>query len=541
MNKFSKLIVVGAAAAFIATSPVLAAGNKSVGETIRQFVTSGHLTLGKNLEDRRLFQIFTFYEDRSFKPVWTRDTGVKGKGKALLRALQNAHEHGLDPRFYDTREIASLINTTNPEELAQLDILMSLAFAEFATDLSKGRLDPNKINRGISITTFSPGAVTLIDGAEAATDLEPYIAKLTPSPRYHRLKAALARYRAMLAHGEWPKIPAGKALKPGMNDPRVPILKKLLLTTGDLAANNAPQDSTYDDQTVAAVKNFQKRHGQTEDGVIGPATLKTMNVPLSYRIKQMVINLERRRWMSDHLGKRYVFVNLADQFLKVVDTLPTREKTVLGARVVVGKPYHKTPIFTDKMEYLVINPYWNVPSSIANKEYLPKLRRDPGYLKRQNIRIMGAGGEINPYSVNWNTIGRIPYRLRQDTGRRNALGRIKFIFPNPYNVYIHDTPSKSLFKRASRYFSHGCMRVQHPVKLAATILKAQGWSESRIKNQIASGKRRIVRLKNKIPVHITYLTSWVNKDGSVNFRNDIYHRDRNLIRALIEKPAARKN
>ena len=534
MRYVSKFFTATAFACLLLATPVYADKNQSVGENIKQFVLSGHINLGQNLEEQRLFNIFTFYEDRSFKPLWTRDNGIKGKGKALLRVLQNAHEHGLDPKFYNTKEIAERINTTNPEELGELDILMSLAFSSFATDLSKGRLEPAKITRGIHIKTFSPGAVTLIDGAEAADNLEPYLAKLiSKSPRYARLKEALAKYRELAAHGEWPTIAKGKALKSGMDDPRVAVLRQRLLATGDLKSNETPDSTIYDDTLVAAVKAFQVRHGSEDDGVIGPNTLKALNIPLSHRIKQMVINLERRRWMKDDLGKRYIFVNLADQFLKVVDTLATREKTVLSARIVVGKPYHKTPIFDDQMEYLVINPYWNIPSSIANNEYLPKLRLDPGYLQRQNIRILGAGGEINPFSVNWNAISRIPYRLRQDTGKKNALGRIKFIFPNKFNVYIHDTPSKSLFGRDTRYFSHGCMRVQHPIKLAATLLKLQGWSESRIKAQIASEKRRIVRLKNKIPVHITYLTAWVNKDGQINFRKDVYNRDKNLINALL--------
>lgn len=536
MANFFKLVFATALSFILLIGPLQAGKNESVGENIKQFVTSGHLNLGNNLEEQRLFQIFTFYEDRNFKPVWTRDTGVKGKGKALLKALQNAADHGLNPKFYDTASIAELIKSINPEELASLDILMSLAFSSFATDLSKGRLEPAKAARGIHIKTYSAGAVTLIDGAEQAEDLEPYLNRLiSKSPRYDRLKKALAQYRAMAAQGEWPQVAKGKALKAGMDDPRVPVLKMRLLATGDLKSNDNPDDTIYDETIVAAVKAFQLRHGSTDDGVVGPNTLKALNVPLSHRIKQMVINLERRRWMPDEFGKRYVFVNLADQYLKVVDTLPNREKTVHTARIVVGKTYHKTPIFSDKMEYLVINPYWNVPSSIANKEYLPKLRRDPGYLKRQNIRVLSGGTEINPYSVNWNAMSRMPYRLRQDTGGRNALGRIKFIFPNKFNVYIHDTPSKSLFARDTRFFSHGCMRVQYPIKLASTLLKPQGWNMRRITAQISSKKRRIVRLKNKIPVHVTYLTAWVNKTGQINFRKDVYNRDKVLINALLPR------
>ena len=532
--RFFRYLAVGLVALFMGLAPALAGNNESVASAIEQFVTSGQLNLGKTADDKRLFQLLTYYLDRNFKPVWTRDTGLKGKGKALLKMLENAGDDGLDPAWYGTADIKARAGSTNPEVLAELDLLMSMAFADYAGDLQKGRIDPSSIDRELHIKPHGPGALTLIDKAEEADDLEPFVYQLADAnPRYARLKKALADYRKIAASGGWPKIPAGAALKPGMDDARVPVLRKYLTVTGDLAANDTPDSTTYDDTLVAAVRKFQERHGEDVDGVIGPGTLKAMNVPVGDRIRQIIINLERRRWMERNLGKRYVFVNQADQFLKVVDTLPTREKTIFTARVVVGKPFHRTPVFSDMMEYIVINPYWNVPPSIANKEFLPKLRRDPGALARMNIRIIAASGEVNPYSVNWNAMSRIPYRLRQDTGGRNALGRLKFIFPNPYNVYIHDTPSKSLFKRSSRYFSHGCMRVQNPVSLAAVLLGPQGWNAARIKARITGGKRQIVRLKKKIPVHVTYLTAWVNKDGTVNFRKDIYGRDRRLAKALL--------
>jgi murein L,D-transpeptidase YcbB/YkuD len=239
--------------------------------------------------------------------------------------------------------------------------------------------------------------------------------------------------------------------------------------------------------------------------------------------------------MPDDLGSFYVFVNLADAALKVVKDVGEREKTIHTARLVVGKPYSRTPVFTDNMEYVVFNPYWGVPASIANNEYLPKLRKDPGILARERIRVIGPSGEISPYSVDWNGLSKVPYQLRQDTGEGNALGRLKFMFPNPYNVYIHDTPSKSLFAKENRYFSHGCMRVQYPEQLAEVILGSQGWTIEKIKAQIASGKQKIVTLSTKIPVHVTYLTAWVNKDGSVNFRNDVYGRDKKLAVVLFNK------
>ena len=534
MIRLARIVFVFILVAGLAPQLARAANNETVASAIEAFITSGQVNLGGDRDDERMFQIFTYYEDRNFKPIWTRDSGVKTKGRKLLEALKSADEHGLNPANYSIEDIEDRIDSKNPEELAELDLLMSDVFADYARDLSQGRIQPSRINRKIAIQPRGPGPLYLIDGAEQADNLLPYLRTVWPqTPRYVRLKKALAKYRRIAANGGWPKVPNGKTLKPGDSDERVAALTRMLRTTGDLTESATGAGLVYDDQLVAAVKRFQLRHGRNDDGVIGPSTLKALQVPVETRIRQMVLNLERRRWMDDDLGERYVFVNQADQVLKVVEERDDREKTVHTARVVVGKPYHQTPVFSDKMKYVVINPYWNVPSSIANNEYLPKLRRNPGALARENIKLINASGKVvSPYSVDWSAVRRVPYRLRQDTGRGNALGRIKFMFPNKFNVYIHDTPSKSLFARESRYFSHGCMRVQHPVQLGEVILGGQGWSLKRINNQIASGKRRIVKLKKHLPVHVTYLTAWANKDGTVHFRDDIYGRDKILAKAM---------
>ncbi|NNE22040.1 MAG: L,D-transpeptidase family protein [Rhizobiales bacterium] len=534
MTRSAKLFLAIIVMFGLTTQLARAAGNESVASAIEAFITSGQINLGKDRTDERLFQMFTYYQDRNFKPIWTRDSGAKTKGRKLLEALKAADEHGLNPANYSLEDIEDRIDSKNPEVLAELDLLLSDIFADYSRDLSKGRIKPSSINRDLAIQPHGPGPLFLIDGAEQAEDLLPYLKTVQPqTPRYDRLKVKLADYRKIAAAGGWPLVPTGKTLKPGDSDPRVPVLARMLEIVGDLPGSYVPAGTLYDDELVAAVKRFQLRHGRNDDGVIGPSTLKAIQVPIDKRIQQIVLNLERRRWMKDDLGKRYVFVNQADQVLKVVDEKNGKEKTVHTARVVVGKPYHRTPVFSNTMKYIVINPYWNVPSSIANNEYLPKLRRNPGALARENIRLLTTGGQqVNPLSIDWSTVRRIPYRLRQDTGARNALGRIKFMFPNKFNVYIHDTPSKSLFARESRYFSHGCMRVQNPEQLASTLLAGQGWSPNKIASQIASGKRRIVNLKKHIPVHVTYLTSWANKDGSVHFRDDIYGRDKILAKAL---------
>lgn len=509
-----------------------AAGNEDVASVIEQFITSGHLNLSNQVDNDRLFQIFTFYQDRDFKPIWTRDSGPKTKARLLLEALKAAGDHGLDPARYAISDLETRIDSKNPEELAELDLLMSDVFADFGRDLSQGQVVPSGLD-DTHVQPNGPGPLNLIDGAEAAEDIGPYLEQLAPrSPEYARLKTKLATYRAIASLGGWPSIAAGPTLKPGMTDVRVPVLRRQLSITGDFAGDPEAGGSQYDQQLVAAVQAFQSRHGLSDDGVIGPATLAALQVPVETRIRQMELNLERRRWMPQDLGDRYVFVNIADAYLKVVEDIGDREKTILGARVVVGKPFTRTPVFSHEMSYVEINPSWGVPTSIANKEFLPKLKQDPGALLAQNIRMFAGETEIDPYSVDWAGLSRMPYQLRQDPGPTNALGRLKFMFPNKYDIYIHDTPSKNLFESDSRFFSYGCIRVQDPERLAELLLAKQGWTLDRIKAQIATGEKKVVNLKTKVPVHITYLTAWVNKDGTVHFRNDVYDRDPQLAAAL---------
>jgi murein L,D-transpeptidase YcbB/YkuD len=517
-------------------SSAAAADNEAVAATIESFITSGSAVLADETDDQRLADIYLYYADRDFKPIWTRDSGSKTKAKVLLKVLKAAAEHGLDPDDYSIAEIEERIFATDPEVLAELDLLISDVFADYGRDLAKGRIDPASTSSEIHVKPKGPGPLNLIDGAEDADDLEPYLATVAPSAwEYGALKDALAHYRAIAAAGGWPSLPEGPTLKPGMDDPRVPVLRRRLAVTGEFKGEPNDAATLYDDSLAEAVKAFQARHGLNGDAVIGPGTWAALNVPVEDRVAQLVINLERRRWIEDDLGKVYIFVNLADAHLRVMRENGRVDETIHEARLVVGEPTRRTPVFTESMSFIVFNPYWEVPPSIANNEYLPKLRRDPGYLARENIRILSASGEVDPWSVDWSSVSRIPYRLRQDHGEGNALGRIKFMFPNPYNIYIHDTPSKRLFEKEKRFFSHGCMRVQHPARLAEVLLGDDGWTASRIEAQIASGKQRIVNLDEKIPVHVTYMTAWVDDSGAVQFRPDVYGRDPPLIQALLDE------
>lgn len=512
-----------------------AAENEMVAAEIRKIIDSGEPLMGDQQSDDRIVEVYVFYaDDRDYKPLWVRDNGPKSKARDVLAAIKGAAEMGLDPIAYRVAEIDSKMDAAKtPRELAELEFLLTRAFIDFGRDINRGIVEPQTAGKENAITSKQLGALTLIDGAERADSIADYVKSLEPqTPEYQRLKSALAAYREIETMGGFPVIGKGPALKPGMSDKRILAIRKYLLLTGDLPATANKEIELYDPDLVAAVKWFQYRHGLTEDGIMAQTTFEAMSVPVGDRIRQLELNMERRRWMDDDLGKFYILVNIADQELKVVKD----GKTVHTARVVVGKPFTRTPVFSEKMKYIVLNPYWNVPPNIANNEYLPKLRRNPGVLKRERIRVFAGNGdsgrEVDPYSVNWSSFNRMPYSLRQDSGAKNALGRVKFMFPNRFNVYLHDTPSKSLFERDLRVFSHGCVRVQNPLDLAELLLADQGWSRERIDAQIAAGGQRIVNLKTQIPVHVTYMTAWANKDGSIHFRRDVYKRDEQLAQVL---------
>ena len=512
-------------------TPSFAADNEQVAAELHKIIDSGESVLGNQQTDDRIVEVYVFYAaDRNYKPIWVRDNGPKTKAKDVLDVFRNAGKVGLNPNNYRVAEIERKMSVTTPRELAELELLLTRAFIDFGRDINRGVVLPNQESRENVITSKELGALNLIDGAENADYIADYVRTLEPqSPEYQRLKGALATYRDIAQKGGFPVIPKGSTLKPGMHDKRVPVIRHYLSLVGDLPAGANQEGDLYDADLVAAVKWFQFRHGLTDDGILAATTFEAMAVPVAGRIRQIELNLERRRWMDDDLGPYFILVNVADQELKVVKD----GKTIHTAKLVVGKPYTRTPVFTEKMKYIVFNPYWNVPPNIANGEYLPKLRRNPGVLAKENIRVFtDSGSEINPYSVNWSAFSRMPYSLRQDSGGKNALGKVKFMFPNRFNVYLHDTPVKSLFAKDLRVFSHGCMRVQNPLDLALLLLADEGWTRERIDSTIADGQQRIVSLKTQIPVHVTYLTAWVNKDGAVNFRRDPYKRDEELSQAM---------
>ncbi len=481
------------------------------------------------------------YRERDMRPIWVDATGPRPRALEAARLLVEADRDALNPNDYGADVIITSFDSIDPSALAELEVRLSLGIVQFAADLGQGRTTPHVEDPELFLYRAEVDKAAVLAAVASSEDIAATLHRYRPqTDNYHRLREALADYRSMAELGGWGTIPDGDALKPGMTDARVGLVRDRLRLWGDLdlgsdAAATGGDPDFYDDLLAAAVERMQGRHGLAQDGVIGRNTLAALNVPVEDRIEQIVLNLERRRWMPDDLGRRYIFVNLADYNLKVVE----REQTIHDARVVVGRPYHRTPVFSHRMTYLDFNPFWNVPPSIA-RDLLTSVKADPGYLAQNNYRLFSdwsdSAREIDPLSVDWTTITRetFRYKIRQDPGDGNALGRVKFMLPNRFNVYLHDTPAKSLFSETQRTFSRGCVRVMDPARLAEIVLQdVPGWTRDRIDSVMASGQRMVVTLPEPWPVHISYLTAWVNKDGTVHFRNDIYERDVVLAEALM--------
>ena len=349
--------------------------------------------------------------------------------------------------------------------------------------------------------------------AFAAPDMKAFLEQQAPPfPQYGELKKKLADYRDLAAADGWPSVAAGQTLQPGMQDPRIIEIRKRLNVTGELTSKNLDRD-VFDPELEDAVKRFQKRHNLAPDGVVGNQTLVAMNVPVEDRTKQIVINMERYRWLKrSRMGDRLVAVNIA-AFEAVAGTPGSFD---VRMPVIVGKHYHETPVFSDTIKYVVFNPYWTLTPSIARNETLPKLKKDPHYLEKHNMRIFKGWGpdspELDATTIDWRNVSKKEmnrYRIRQDPGPNNALGTLKLVFPNEYNVYLHDTPAHSLFKREKRAFSHGCIRMDRPAEMASWVLggEAAGWGLARIEKIVAGRQRQVVVLDEPVPVYILYRTA----------------------------------
>ncbi len=453
-----------------------------------------------------------FYGERQYQPIWTDASGFNAAGRSVLGVLTRADLEGLSPNDYLVNPLAAA--SSQPDGVAASEIQLSATLLRFVRDLGWGVTLPAEVDTDNNYEKASFDGYLILQRVAAAPDPGEALLGFAPkSPAYVLLKKALARLREIRSNGAWSTVSAGPTLKLADSGPRVQELRNLLVERGDLDSQYATGD-TFDAPLADALKRFQGRHGMEQDGVYGAGVVSELNVPLDTRILQVRLGLERLRWLPDEFTGRRVGVNLADFRVYVLDDNVVTFET----RAVIGKEFHETPMFSAKMTYVVINPYWNVPTSIARAEILPKAKRDPDYLARNHMEVTGSD-------------------VRQLPGPWNALGRFKFIFPNVHNVYLHDTPSKALFDRTQRAYSHGCVRVDNPAGLAAVLLAKQAWTPERIASTVDTGAETVVTLDAPIPVHITYITAFMDQQGKLNYRRDIYGRDRKLIAALERRGA----
>lgn len=490
-----------------------------------------------------------FYQIRKYAPAWTREGTPLPVAETLARTIRAADAEGLQPKDYhldrieaalgEFRQILARNETPDAGRALALEFLLSDAYFVYAAHLLNGRVNPETLHE--DEWTIYPSRFNLARHLQKAleeSDIEGSLKSLLPAqPGYGRLKTALVVYRALAEKGGWSVVPGDGRLEKGMKNERVPALRARLKVTGEMPAAVDGAGDVFDEAVEEAVKRFQMRHGLYDDGIVGARTLKALNVPAPGRVRQIELNLERWRWLPQNLGNPYILVNIAGYGLEVVEN----EAQVLAMKIVVGTAFQKTPVFSGKMTYIEMNPYWNVPYSIATEETLEKIRKDPKFFAKENMKVFKAGpnGEaVDPASVDWPSLSEnnFPYRLRQEPGPRNPLGRIKFMFPNKHSVYLHDTSDPQLFRKERRGFSHGCIRIEKPMDMAEFVMRgSKEWSREKIAAVLKTKETTVANLPKPIPVHILYFTAWGNGDGTVHFLEDIYRRDERLDRALQPK------
>lgn len=484
-----------------------------------------------------------FYANDAYKPVWVTNNGLTERAKTAMKELAHAGDYGLRARDYELPKLKTVPadETISVEQLAEAEFLLSHSVLAYVRDARGGRMPAGSVSRNLDPTLDLADPLAVMEKLAHLDDVSEYLRSFHPQhPQFEALRQVMLKVRGGNSKEEkLTTVPKGPVIRPGQSHKQITLVRlRMKISMPETGAEK------YDDELVAAVKDFQKSRGLNAEGIIGPATRRAMNgrAQPKDRIKTILANMERWRWFPVQTGLS-VQVNIPEYTIRVLDGL----KAIHTERVVVGKLKNQTPVFSDEMEYIVFHPYWNVPNSIKVNEILPNVRRSTvgggwfgGYsstntrwLKRNGLHIKYNGKPVDPNNVNWNKVDVRKFHFYQKPGGSNVLGFVKFMFPNKHIVYMHDTPTKHLFNQTSRAYSHGCMRIRNPRKLAEVLLsRDSGWTPGRVGKAIQNKSNRRVTLKNKIPVHMVYFTAKVRKDGTVRYLRDLYGHDARMARAL---------
>lgn len=478
-----------------------------------------------------------FYTSYGFQPVWIQDSKVRPEAEQFLSILRNSYQDGLNPLDYHVNEINKLLQQIKTLQqtsqvvpaalLANLDVTLSDAYLLYSKHLEVGKIDPVTAYPDWQTSHRQVNVLAQYTLAAQQNNLIPNLNKIKPSfVGYSALKKQLAKYQKIASIGGWESIPVGKELKKGSSGTRVSLLQQHLALTENYIL---PDESTnlFDTKLKNAVSQFQAENGIKVTGVVDKVTLQSLNIPVEERIKQIQLNLDRMRWLPNDLGSNYIWVNIPSYSL----TIKNKGINDLVMPVIVGGGgQNKTCVVNSRITTLELNPYWGIPNRIATKEYLAKIQKDPEYLNKHNIRVFSTTtkNEVDPSSINWENVtpNKFNYFLRQDPGKKNALGKLKFLFPNDCGIYLHDTSNPNLFGRNARSLSHGCVRVSQPLALANYLIEANyNWNSIKLESAINTGNHKWLKLTNDLPIHIVYYTSWVDEHGKLQFRKDIYKAD----------------
>ncbi|TCO69811.1 L,D-transpeptidase family protein [Rhodovulum euryhalinum] len=474
--------------------------------------------------------IAAFYRQRGYAPFWTSAEAADRRA-ALLSVLAQAPDHGLPASRYDPEAlIAAFRGARSLRDIGRAEVAAMDMFLAYAHDVSSGVIEPGRVLSDIKREIARPDPATLLARIAATDDPAAFLRSLAPrSPEYARLLREKMRLERLIAEGGWgPEVPRG-TLRPGQSGAAVIALRNRMIAMGYLSRSAA---ATYDAALQTAVQAFQLDHGIAPDGVAGAGTIDEINLPAEARLRSVLVAMERERWLGNDRGDRHVLVNITDFHARIIE----EGEVVFQTRSVVGKNQsdQRTPEFSDVMEHMVVNPTWNVPRSIAVNEYLPRMQANPnahGYLQL----VDGSGRVVSRGAIDFAryTARNFPFDLKQPPSRGNALGLVKFMFPNPYNIYLHDTPSKSLFDREVRAFSHGCIRLGDPFDFAYALLAAQTDDpKGFFAAKLATGRETRVDLEQPLPVHIIYRTAVTDPRGRMQYRRDVYGRDAAIFEAL---------